>query len=117
MNRSRREHRITEDTMADTKTFHRAEVGEVEGFLVGHGVLGNPVLLGAVACLARMRHLVGVADRRRTGLLHRGPGAARDAGACSGPQPAATARFAAVTIFSTLGRYFISSLNSGMCVS
>lgn len=32
-------------------------------------------------------------------------------------QPAASVRFAAATIFSTLGRYFISSRNSGMWVS
>ena len=32
-------------------------------------------------------------------------------------QPAAIARLAAATTRSTLGRYFISSRNSGMCVS
>lgn len=52
------------------------------------------------------------------GPLHGAPAAGTTGGAAwRGPQPAAIARFAAATIFSTLGRYFISSRNSGMCVS
>ena len=61
--------------------------------------------------------LVGVAAAR-VGVAARGPGAARVVFAeVARAQPAAIARFAAATIFSTLGRYFISSRNSGMCVS
>jgi hypothetical protein len=70
-------------------------------------------MLGAGRCL------VGIADRCTGGWCIARPGAALVAkgDGVGGPQPAAIARFAAATIFSTLGRYFISSRNSGMCVS
>src|SRR3546814_9558173 len=83
-----------------------AEVGEQE-FLVGHDVSwGSPGIVIPNE----------VRDLGCTGAAGKIPRRARDDNKCSS-YPAAITRFAAATILSTLGRYFISSRNSGMWVS
>src|SRR3546814_403143 len=83
-----------------------AEVGEQE-FLGGHDVSwGSPGIVIPNE----------VRDLGCTGAAGKIPRRARNYNKCAS-YPAAITRFAAAPILSTLGRYFISSRNSGMWVS
>jgi hypothetical protein len=88
----------------------------MEGLVLAHSV-GSLVRIFHGAGLARFFLLQEATDQEVAGRARiQAPGQSNAADVLP-HQPAASTRFAAATIFSTLGRYFISSRNNGMWVS